>query len=189
MFKRIHDNTSLRGGVLQGRTVTADEVESLAKLPPVDVLRGQVLGAIIAPLTAIAGLVNAPLQNLYGLIDARIEQLGGEASRLRPRLVIANLKRWTARELDLRREAASASELSEAMGAVPGYKIPEIDWDRTNGRVMTLEWIDGIKISDRAALIAAVAAEMTQEVAAKVAGLKIGKGEALKAVELETARG
>ena len=37
--------------------------------------------------------------------------------------------------------------------------------------------------------IAAVAAEMTQEVAAKVAGLKIGKGEALKAVELETARG
>jgi hypothetical protein len=34
-----------------------------------------VLGAIIAPLSAIAALVNAPLQNLYGLIDARIEQL------------------------------------------------------------------------------------------------------------------
>jgi large subunit ribosomal protein L10 len=71
---------AIRGGVLQGRTVSADEVESLAKLPPVDVLRGQVLGAIIAPLTAIAGLVNAPLQNLYGLLDARIEQLGGEDS-------------------------------------------------------------------------------------------------------------
>jgi large subunit ribosomal protein L10 len=68
---------AIRGGVLQGRTMSADEVESLAKLPPADVLRGQVLGAIIAPLTAIAGLVNAPLQNLYGLIDARIEQLGG----------------------------------------------------------------------------------------------------------------
>ncbi len=37
--------------------------------------------------------------------------------------------------------------------------------------------------------IAAVAAEMTQEVAARVAGLKIGKDEALKAVELEGARG
>ena len=35
--------------------------------------------------------------------------LGGEIARLRPRLVIANMKRWTARELDLRREAASAS--------------------------------------------------------------------------------
>src|SRR5213592_2135129 len=68
---------AIRGGVLQGRTMTAAEVESLATLPPVDVLRGQVLAAIIAPVTALAGLVNAPLQNLVGLLDARIEQLGG----------------------------------------------------------------------------------------------------------------
>jgi large subunit ribosomal protein L10 len=68
----------IRGGVLQGRSMTAAEVETLAKLPPEDVLRGQVLGAIVAPLTALAGLLNAPLQNLVGLIDARIEQLGGE---------------------------------------------------------------------------------------------------------------
>ncbi len=68
---------AIRGGVLQGRSMSADEVETLAKLPPVDVLRGQVLGAIIAPLTALLGLVSAPLQNLVGLIDARIEQLGG----------------------------------------------------------------------------------------------------------------
>jgi large subunit ribosomal protein L10 len=68
----------IRGGIMQGRAVTAAEVETLAKLPPEDVLRGQVLGAIVAPLTALAGLLNAPLQNLVGLIDARIEQLGGE---------------------------------------------------------------------------------------------------------------
>ena len=68
----------VRGGIMQGRAVTAAEVESLATLPPEEVLRGQVLGAIVAPLTALAGLLNAPLQNLVGLIDARIEQLGGE---------------------------------------------------------------------------------------------------------------
>jgi large subunit ribosomal protein L10 len=68
----------IRGGIMQGRAVTAAEVETLAKLPPAEVLQGQVLGAIIAPLTALAGLLNAPLQNLVGLIDARIEQLGGE---------------------------------------------------------------------------------------------------------------
>ena len=68
----------IRGGIMQGRAVTPEEVEILAKLPPADVLRGQVLGAIVAPLTALAGLLNAPLQNLRGLIDARIEQLGGE---------------------------------------------------------------------------------------------------------------
>jgi large subunit ribosomal protein L10 len=65
----------IRGGILDGQRVTADQVRELATLPPADVLRGQVLGAIVAPLNAIAGLVNAPFQNLVGLIDARIEQL------------------------------------------------------------------------------------------------------------------
>ena len=66
---------AIRGGVMEGRTIGADEVESLAKLPPVDVLRSQVLGAVTGPLTTIVGLFSAPLQNLIGLIDARVEQL------------------------------------------------------------------------------------------------------------------
>lgn len=91
----------------------------------------------------------------YEWAAAHLEALGGEAARLRPQLVIANLKRWTLRELDLRREAASASELRETMIGVDGYQIPMIDWDRTSGRVLTLEWVDGIKIADIAALQAA----------------------------------
>jgi large subunit ribosomal protein L10 len=66
---------AIRGGIMHGRVISGDDVDQLAKLPPLDVLRGQVIGAILGPLNAIAGLVNAPLQNLYGLIDARIEQL------------------------------------------------------------------------------------------------------------------
>ena len=68
---------AIRGGILAGKEISAGDVEELAKLPPLDVLRGQVLAAVIAPLTAILALVNAPLQNLYGLLDARIEQLAG----------------------------------------------------------------------------------------------------------------
>jgi large subunit ribosomal protein L10 len=75
---------SVRGGILQGKPMSADQVRELAALPPADVLRGQVLGAIVAPLNAIAALVNAPLQNLVGLIDARIEQLGGEETEAAP---------------------------------------------------------------------------------------------------------
>ena len=71
---------AIKGGVLQGRPLTADEVQSLATLPPLEVLQGQVLAAIIAPVTALLGLVTAPVQNLIGLIDARIEQLGGDTS-------------------------------------------------------------------------------------------------------------
>jgi len=76
---------SLRGGILQGKPMSAEEVRDLASLPPADVLRGQVLGAIVAPLSAIAALINAPLQDLVGLIDARIEQLGGEEAEEAPK--------------------------------------------------------------------------------------------------------
>jgi large subunit ribosomal protein L10 len=71
---------AVRGGIMQGRQISAEDVDELAKLPPLDILRGQVIGAIIAPLNALLALVNAPLQNLVGLIDARIEQLGGAES-------------------------------------------------------------------------------------------------------------
>ncbi|MEQ1510945.1 MAG: 2-polyprenylphenol 6-hydroxylase [Sphingopyxis sp.] len=92
----------------------------------------------------------------YEWAAAHLEAVGGpEITRLCPRLVIANFKRWTMRELDLRREAASASELADAAKGLEGYRVPAIDWDRTSGTLMTLEWIDGIKISDRAALLAA----------------------------------
>ncbi len=91
----------------------------------------------------------------YEWAAAHLQAMGAEAARLRPRLIIANFKRWTLRELDLRREAASASELADATVAMPGYTVPAIDWDRTAGNVMTMEWVDGIKISDRDALIAA----------------------------------
>jgi ubiquinone biosynthesis protein len=91
----------------------------------------------------------------YEWAAAQAEALGGEIARLRPRLTIATFRQWTLRELDLRREAASASELGEHMAAEPGFAVPAIDWSRTTRRVLTLDWIDGIKLSKRADLIAA----------------------------------
>jgi ubiquinone biosynthesis protein len=91
----------------------------------------------------------------YEWAAAQVESMGGEAARLRPRLVIAHFRQWTTRELDLRREAASASELRENLVAETGFYVPEIDWSRSARRVMTLEWIDGIKLTDREALVEA----------------------------------
>jgi ubiquinone biosynthesis protein len=91
----------------------------------------------------------------YEWAAAQVESMGGEAARLRPRLVVATFRQWTNRELDLRQEAASASELRDNLVAESGFFVPEIDWTRTARRVLTLEWIDGIKLTDRAALIAA----------------------------------
>jgi large subunit ribosomal protein L10 len=66
---------AIRGGILEGTSLTAAEVESLAKLPPADVIRAQLVGAIISPLTTVVALLTTPLGDLVGLIDARIEQL------------------------------------------------------------------------------------------------------------------
>ena len=77
---------AIRGGVLEGKSLTAAEVESLAKLPPADVIRAQLVGAIVSPLTTVVALMTAPLRDLAGLIDARIEQLKeqGDTSAAEP---------------------------------------------------------------------------------------------------------
>jgi large subunit ribosomal protein L10 len=69
---------AIRGGLLAGSPVSGEQIDELSKLPPLDVLRSQVVGVVVAPLTQLVGLLTAPLRDLVGLIDARIEQLGGE---------------------------------------------------------------------------------------------------------------
>jgi large subunit ribosomal protein L10 len=75
---------TLRGGILEGKTLSGAEVDRLATLPPVDVLRAQLVGAIVAPLTQLLGLVSAPLRDLHGLIDARIKQLEEQGQIVEP---------------------------------------------------------------------------------------------------------
>jgi large subunit ribosomal protein L10 len=75
---------TMRGGVLEGKTLSGAEVDQLATLPPVDVLRGQLVGAIVAPLTQLVALVSAPLRDLHGLVDARIKQLEEQGEVVEP---------------------------------------------------------------------------------------------------------
>ena len=65
---------TIKGGILQGQTMTAEQVRDLASLPPVEILKGQTLGVIVAPLHAFVGLVGAPLRDLVGVMDARRRQ-------------------------------------------------------------------------------------------------------------------
>ena len=75
---------TLRGGILEGKTLSGEEVDRLATLPPLEALRGQLVGAIVAPLTQLLALVSAPLRDLHGLIEARIEQLEEQGQVLEP---------------------------------------------------------------------------------------------------------
>jgi large subunit ribosomal protein L10 len=72
---RANDVLVIRGGLLEGTVVDDAEIKRLATLPSADVLRAQLAGTVVAPLTTVVGLFTAPLRDLVGVIDARIRQL------------------------------------------------------------------------------------------------------------------
>ncbi|MCF8462736.1 MAG: 2-polyprenylphenol 6-hydroxylase [Rickettsiaceae bacterium] len=75
--------------------------------------------------------------------------------RLKLREVVNVLEQVMHRELDLRLEAASISEMSENFKKDSTIHIPNILWDFTSKKILTLEWVDGISIYDRHALLEA----------------------------------
>jgi ubiquinone biosynthesis protein len=75
--------------------------------------------------------------------------------RLKPVEVVEMLAEVVRFEMDLRFEAAAASELAENFAGDPDFRVPQVDWRRTGRSVLTLEQISGVRIDDREALTAA----------------------------------
>src|SRR5690242_9853041 len=82
----------------------------------------------------------------------KAEAFSTEARRLRLIEVVSTLARSVAIEMDFRLEAAAASEMAANTREDPDFRVPAVDWDRTAREVLTLEWIDGIRLSDHGAL-------------------------------------
>jgi large subunit ribosomal protein L10 len=99
---------AIRGGILDGTPIGEEDVKNLATLPPVDVLRGQVIGAITAPLMTVVGLISAPVRDLIGLIDARIEQLKEQGDTGESPVVEAEAPEVTAEAPEIAEEPAAA---------------------------------------------------------------------------------
>jgi large subunit ribosomal protein L10 len=76
-FARTSRILTIRGGVLDGRPIAADDVTRLAALPSVEHLRAEVVGAIGGPLAALVGVLNGVLQALVATLEARAEQQAG----------------------------------------------------------------------------------------------------------------
>jgi ubiquinone biosynthesis protein len=85
-------------------------------------------------------------------VARKAESLSLEAQRLRPVEAVATLARSVAMEMDFRLEAAALSEMAENAREDKDFRVQAVDWDRTAREVLTLEWIDGIPLNDRAAL-------------------------------------
>ncbi len=83
-----------------------------------------------------------------------VERLQPNLRRLKPAAVVETLAESVRQEMDLRFEAAAASELAENFRDDPGYRVPPTDWQRTSRRVLTMARVSGLRIDDRAGLIA-----------------------------------
>ena len=94
------------------------------------------------------------IESMY-LLSRMQERFVPSSRRLRPVEVTRTLEQTTKVEMDLRLEAAALSEIAENIKDDPGFRVPSVDWERTGRDVVTMEWIDGIKMSDVGALQAA----------------------------------
>jgi ubiquinone biosynthesis protein len=89
------------------------------------------------------------LADMY--VIARIaERFSSEGRRLRAIEVVDTLARTVKLETDFRLEAAAASEFRDNVANDHDFHAPEVDWDRTAKDVLTLEWIEGVPLSDLA---------------------------------------
>ena len=87
------------------------------------------------------------LSDLY-LVARLAERFSAEGRRLRAIEVVDTLARTVKLETDFRLEAAAASEFRDNVANDPDIHVPSVDWDRTAREVLTLEWIDGVPLSD-----------------------------------------
>ncbi|HEV2712943.1 MAG TPA: 50S ribosomal protein L10 [Gaiellaceae bacterium] len=110
----------IRGGILDGQPIGDADVRSLATLPPADVLRAQLVGAVSGPLMTVVGLFTAPLRDVVNVIDARIKQLqeqGGGAEEASPE---ATASAEAEAEAPTTSEEATSPEAGQASGETEG---------------------------------------------------------------------
>ena len=117
----------VRGGVMEGRAITEADVQNLAKLPPADVLRGQVVGALAGPMTTLVGLFAAPLREFVGVLDARIRQLREQGETGEEPLAEASAAGAPDAEASAASEATDAEAPPEQEGGAEDPQTPTHD--------------------------------------------------------------
>ena len=81
-----------------------------------------------------------------------IEGVSVDSRRLKPIAFTETIAAAMMRETDLRLEAGGADEMRELSEKSGYFKVPKVDWDRTGRRVLTTDWVEGIPLTDPAAL-------------------------------------
>lgn len=68
-LKKNKKENEVRGGFMEGKLLSANEVDELAKLPSLDELRGKLLGCIASPLNGLVGALSSPQRSLVNVLS------------------------------------------------------------------------------------------------------------------------
>ena len=133
--------------------IFADLGECVAAASIAQVYKGEITDAngtravavkVLRP--GVARRFERDLQSYY--VAARIlERYVSATRRLRPIAIVDTLAASVRFEMDLRLEAAAISEMAENAAEDEGFRVPRVEWSRTTRTVLTMEWIEGIKMS------------------------------------------
>ncbi|XWN31826.1 MAG: 2-polyprenylphenol 6-hydroxylase [Devosia sp.] len=104
----------------------------------------QVAVKVLRP--GVARRFEKDLQGYY-LAARFLERYVADSRRLRPLAIVDTLANSVRFEMDFRLEAAAISEMAENSKDDPSFRVPRVEWSRTAKSVLTMEWIDGIKLS------------------------------------------
>ncbi|MFN2616865.1 MAG: 50S ribosomal protein L10 [Thermoleophilaceae bacterium] len=115
-FGREHDVLDFKGGRMSGEPLTGEQIQAIARLPALDVLHGQLVGTVAAPITGLVRGLNALISGLAIQLQQIVEQglAGGEAP---------------AAEAEAEDEAPGSEESSEEAGPTPEEPSTEVDQD------------------------------------------------------------
>jgi ubiquinone biosynthesis protein len=136
LYRSFHDTAVAAASIAQVHFAVSSEGEEVA----VKVLRPGIEAAFARDL------------DLFLWLARLVERFNPAARRLKPRAVVETLAQSVRLEMDLRFEAAAASELRQNFTGDASFRVPPIDWQRTSARVLTLARVSGIRVDDRAAL-------------------------------------
>lgn len=139
LFRAFDDVPIAAASIAQVHFATTSEGDEVA----VKVLRPGIAAAFARDLDLLRWLARL------------IERTQPALRRLKPIEIVRTFERSVELEMDLRFEAAAASELAENFAGDPGYRVPKVDWLRTGRGVLTTSRVGGIRVNDRAALVAA----------------------------------
>lgn len=154
--QRIAESIGLPVETLFSRFDDAIAAASIAQVHPAEVsdANGPRKVAVKVVRPGIRDRFYRDLDSFF-LIAELTERLVPASRRLRPVEIARTLEQTTKIEMDMRLEAAALSELAENTRDDPGFRVPAVDWERTGRDVVTMAWVDGIKISELDALKAA----------------------------------